>query len=96
MKRHIHLRDVLHLIEKRNFRECTQAEFERALAHNLKIDLRYDNATGKMRDNELGVICELSNPKEHVPHDNLEDVLRWQFWGWINNSISRIQRGLEP
>lgn len=93
MKRHIHLRELSHIdCERRDYRPESLA---RARAAQVNRDLRYDNATGVIRDStgELSRYCRQS---DHEPLERLEDVMRWHFQPFIRNGASRIERGFEP
>ena len=94
MKRHIHFRDVR--IAKGICIPCTQDVFDQAVAKHIKYDLRWDNKTGVMRDNRFGVLEKLVHQDEHIPCENIGEVIVWEFKRYVNNSISRLQRGHTP
>lgn len=94
MKRHIYLADMPH-IETPSHKEYSRALLATARAALEAKRLRFDNATGIIRDNS-GELERFSNPADHVPAESLEEIMEWQFRRYINNSASRISRGYEP
>lgn len=94
MKRHIHFKEVSYLLNKADCNNCTLDIFKAAVMCQEHKDLRFDNATGVTRDNHLGELSRLSNPREFVPYTNVDAILQWEFKSHVNNSISRIQREL--
>lgn len=93
MKRIIRLADLADIkCEPARFPESLMKEARAAL---VKRNLRWDNSKGTMRTSE-GLIERFSNPSDHIPHNCVEDVMRWEFSRYINNSASRISRGYKP
>lgn len=81
MTRHIKLtEDMLNMIKPRFIPELMRE----AVANMVKRGLRFDNATGKVRDND-GVLAEYVNQSDFEPHTCIEDVVRWEFSGQVNN-----------
>lgn len=72
------------------------AQMEAARAVHVARGLRFDNATGILRDDRMGELSRFSNPADHVPAQTLEEVMRWQFRARLANSASRVARGFEP
>lgn len=94
LPRVIHLRDTSH-VPTPTHAEYSPAEMEAARAVHVARNLRFDNATGVLRDDRLGELSRLSNPADHTPHESLEDVMRWQFRACLANSCSRVRRGFD-
>lgn len=65
-----------------------------AIAHQIRVNLRFDMSTGKMFNDDLGLIEELSNPSEHKEPCSHIDVLVWEFSPHIWNSACRLSRDL--
>ncbi len=91
MNRHIRLADCEHLPTP-DHDKYSWSIMHQARVALVKRGLRYDNATGKLRDN-TGLLEEYVKPNDHVPHATLEDVMRWEFRRQIANSASRLSRG---
>jgi hypothetical protein len=68
---------------------------EQARSVLVSRNLRYDNATGTVYDDRLGWLSRFSNPADHVPHESITDVMRWEFRAYIANGASRLSRGFE-
>ena len=64
----------------------------KAIEHHKKKKLRYDNSTGKTYDN-TGMISEYVG--RQPVNKTFEEIIQWDFSGWINNSCDRYLRGLE-
>jgi hypothetical protein len=94
MRRIIHLRDISDTPTPSHdqFPPALLAQGRAALEQR---NLRYDNATGRIYD-ASGLLENLVNQSDHKPHDSVEEVMRWEFRRYINNSASRIQRGYTP
>lgn len=75
--------------------DFSPAAVRAARAALLARNLRFNNATGIMRDN-TGVLEKYVRASDHKPHKCLEDVMRWEFSRRIRNSASRIERGYKP
>ena len=95
MQRYIKLADLDHIPTPDNG-TFTPTQLAQGRAAMVAQKLRFDNATGKLFDNELGCCEQFSNPRDHVPAQSAEEVMRWQFSRYINNSASRIARGYKP
>lgn len=93
MNRYIKLSDTVHLLDKSDCIDCSKEQFNEAIAALTKRDLTFDNKKGILRDNHLGELERYSNPSDFVPHNNIGDVIQWEFKRYVNNSISRLQRG---
>jgi hypothetical protein len=50
--------------------------------------------TGEISD-KTGVLERYSNPKTYQPIQDKRWVMRYEFSRWINNSASRLSRGLK-
>jgi hypothetical protein len=72
----------------------TTATQDMALAFFLARGLRYDNHTGVIRDDFLGVIERPVFKDEHTPHSTLEAVLEMEFSRYVVNAAGRLTRGL--
>lgn len=94
MKRLIRLVDIPE-IETPDHREYSRELLERGRAALVGRNLRYDNATGIIRDNS-GELERFKKQADHVPHNTEQDVMRWEFSRYINNAASRISRGYAP
>jgi hypothetical protein len=68
---------------------------EKARSVLVSRNLRFDNATGTVRDDRLGELERFSNPADHEPHESIADVMRWVFRRFIANGASRLSRGFE-
>lgn len=93
MKRFIRLAD-LDGMEVPNARYSDELT-AKARASLVRRNLRFDNSTGVLRDNTY-IHERFVNPSDHVPATSEEEVMRWQFSRYINNSASRISRGYKP
>jgi hypothetical protein len=99
MKRFIRLADIPHVPTPPHseFPADVQARGRAAL---VARNLRYDNKRHRLYDNLHGGLCEkyarIEDERNHKPHESLEDVMRWEFSRYINNSASRILRGYTP
>jgi hypothetical protein len=81
MTRHIKLtEDMVSMLEP----QFTPELMREAIANMVKRGLRFDNATGKVRDND-GLLVEYVRQSDFVPHTCVEDVVRWEFNGIVNN-----------
>lgn len=71
---------------------------QKAYEYQVSIDIRYNIKTGKTYNNNLGNIASYVNSSDMTEYrDTLDiDILINQFMPNINNSISRIKRGLNP
>lgn len=94
MKRIVKFRDAERLLSKSDCLDCTQEVFDRSVTKHIRTDLRFDNSTGVVRDDHLGELSRPSNPRDFTPHADVSEVLHWEFKPHVNNSISRINRGL--
>lgn len=91
MKRHIKLRDLAHLPCKPSWRTYTKEELDKARAVLVKRGLRFDNSSGKIRDDKIGLLESYVNPSDFVPHESEEDVMEWEFSRYINNEAFRMR-----
>ena len=75
----------------------TPAEMEAARRHHEARGLRFDNKTGTARDRD-GLVSQWRDwpNAEGWPYTDRADLLRWEFFGTIANSASRVRRGFEP
>lgn len=94
----IHLKDIIGLGVKLSDR-YSKLDQAKAIEAQIKYDLRFDTLTGKIYDNRLGCIEQFSKQSDYVPYDPwtiYTDILNNDFARHINNSASRISRGLTP
>lgn len=94
MKRHIHFKHYSHLLQKSDCLDCSEHIFKTAVMCQEHKDLRFDNATGVIRDNHLGELERYSKQSDFVPHTTIDEVMQWEFKRHVNNSISRLLRDL--
>lgn len=86
MKRHIRLADVtVPTPPNTQYSAELLAEARAALAAR---GLRFDNATGIIRD-DSGELERFVQASDHVPAESEEEVMRWQFSRHINNEAHR-------
>lgn len=91
--RYVRLRDLAHMPTADAASHLYAPQImEAARAALVARNLRYDNARGIIRD-DTGELSRFSNPSDHVPHETLADVMRWEFTPYINNAASRLFRG---
>lgn len=92
LKGTIHLKDLADMATPDIAGNYTIGQIANARKTVESRDLRYCIETGITRDctGELARYCN----KSDVPiYDSLEDVMRWEFRGFIGNSASRVARG---
>lgn len=95
MRRHIRLADLADLpTPKRD--HLPAALMEKARAVQVSRNLRWDNATGIVRDDLHGELERFSKASDHEPHETIDDVMEWEFSRYIANSASRLLRGCTP
>jgi hypothetical protein len=95
MRRHIKLSELSY-IPTPKLDAYSPDLMEQARAAQVKKNLRWDNALGILRDDDIGLRARFVNQSDHEPHDNEEDVMQWAFASSIKNSASRISRGFAP
>jgi len=93
MNRHIHLSHLGHLETPvtEAGRRYSRLELGAARALLERDNLRFDNATGKIRRTSLGLVEQFSRQSDFTPHTTEEDVMRWEFSRHINNEASRAR-----
>lgn len=91
MKRFIRLDEIADINSPHFNTEYTNVR-PQAIAALIKSGLRWDNATGIMRNNQ-DWLEKPSVPSQHVPHSNYQDVMDCEFSRYINNACSRYLRG---
>ncbi len=92
MNRHIRLQDCQGMPVRSGTTTFLAGHLAEAREALEKIGLRYDNATGIMRDNR-GIREKLCDSRAHVPHKTLDEVMYWEFSRYIRNAASRLARG---
>ena len=95
MRRHIKLSELSHIPTPESD-DYGPELMEKARAAQVKRNVRWDNALGILRDDDIGLRARFVNQSDHEPHDNEEDVMQWVFASSIKNSASRVSRGYEP
>lgn len=93
MLQNIKFSHIVHLLDKMDCISCTVEQFNTAITSLCNRDLRFNNASGIVRDNQLGELEKYSNPSDFVPYSTPQEVMDWVFKRYVNNSISRLQRG---
>lgn len=86
---------VVHLLDKSGVRVCSDLEYKLAIDKHIKHNLRYNIKTGITRDDELGELARFSSATDIPNYSTAEEVLQWELLPFINDSISRLQRGYD-
>lgn len=94
MKRFVRLADIGDVPTPRHD-TYTPDLMERARVHHVARGLTFDNLKGVVSDCD-GWQERPSNPSDHVPVHDAEEVMAWYFKPYLANSASRMARGLNP
>ena len=89
------LNEVIELVPDRYNHKCNHSAIKKVYEHHIYNDLRYNCVSGVTRDNS-GELARFSNSKDIPKYSmlNTHEILDDQFMPYINNSLSRLKRGL--